>query len=168
MSKKLSQKKSLLLTRRILGLLVNTLAADDKCPVLNRDNLTIPILMQISQKEKFYFQLFGWFSKSKLNFEAFEKIDDPHRFWFVKLRTPKPWLDKCLKSPASEDPSTSNLGNVRKNCWNLHHNTFIISIGQCQGNWVGKSVSYWHAKSWDCLLTHWLPMTSILCLIDTI
>ena len=38
-------KKSLLLTCQILGLLVNTLAADEKYPVLNRDNLTIPIQM---------------------------------------------------------------------------------------------------------------------------
>ena len=50
--RQLSWKKSLLLSFQILGLLVNTLAADDKYPVLNRDNLTIPILMQISQKEK--------------------------------------------------------------------------------------------------------------------
>ena len=36
----------------MLGLLVNTLAADGKYPVLNRDNLTIPIHMQLSQKQK--------------------------------------------------------------------------------------------------------------------
>ena len=49
--RKLSWKKSLLLTCQILGLLVNTLAADEKYPVLNRDNLTIPIQMQLSQKK---------------------------------------------------------------------------------------------------------------------
>ena len=36
-------KMSLLLTCQILGLLVNTLPADEKYPVLNRDNLTISI-----------------------------------------------------------------------------------------------------------------------------
>ena len=50
--RKLSWKNSLLLTCKILGLLVNTLATDEKYPVLNRDNLTIPIQMQLSQKEK--------------------------------------------------------------------------------------------------------------------
>ena len=31
---------------------------------------------------------------------------------FSKLRAPKTWLDKCLKSPVSEeDPSKSNLVN---------------------------------------------------------
>ena len=58
---KLSWKKSLLLTCKILGLLVNTLAADEKYPVLNRDNLTIPIQMQFSQKQKTFSELFAAF-----------------------------------------------------------------------------------------------------------
>ena len=41
----LSQEESLLLTWKILGLLVNTLAADEKYPFLNRGNLTIAIQM---------------------------------------------------------------------------------------------------------------------------
>ena len=53
--RKLNWKKSLLLTCQILGLLVNTLAGDKKYLVLNRDNLTIPIQMQVSQKEKTFF-----------------------------------------------------------------------------------------------------------------
>ena len=36
------------LTSEILRLLVNTLAADGKYPVLNRYNLTIPIQMELS------------------------------------------------------------------------------------------------------------------------
>ena len=39
----LSWKKSLLLTCQILGLLVKTLAADEKYPLLKRDYLTIPV-----------------------------------------------------------------------------------------------------------------------------
>ena len=54
----LSCKKSLLLICQILGLLVNRLAADDKYPVLNRDNLTILIQMQLSQKQKNFFWIF--------------------------------------------------------------------------------------------------------------
>ena len=45
---------SLLLTCQILGLIVNTLAADEKYPVLNSDNLTIPIQMELSQKQKVF------------------------------------------------------------------------------------------------------------------
>ena len=37
-------------------------------------------------------------------------------FVFPKLQTPKTWSDKCLKSPVSEDPSTSNMVNVPKHC----------------------------------------------------
>ena len=48
----LYSKKSLLLICQILGLLVNTLAGDEKYPVLHTDNLTIPIQMKLSQKEK--------------------------------------------------------------------------------------------------------------------
>ena len=39
---------------QVLGRLVNTLTAEEKYPVLNRDNLTIPIQMQLSQKQKFF------------------------------------------------------------------------------------------------------------------
>ena len=70
--RKVSWKKSLLLTWQILGLLVNTFAADEKYPVLNRDNLTIPIQMQLSHKQKTFSQLFAPFLKARLNFINFE------------------------------------------------------------------------------------------------
>ena len=35
---------------------------------------------------------------------------------FPKLQTLKTQLDKCLKSPVSEDRSTSNMVNVPKHC----------------------------------------------------
>ena len=82
---KLSSKKSLLLTCQILGRLVNTLTADEKYPVLNRDNLTIPIQMQLSQKQKTFSQFFAAFLKSTLNFKHFESKDDPHRFCIFEV-----------------------------------------------------------------------------------
>ena len=57
---------------------VNTLTADDKYSPLNRDNLTQPIRTKLSQKQKAFSEFFGAFSKSTLNFEHFEKKDDPH------------------------------------------------------------------------------------------
>ena len=57
---------------------------------------------------------------------------------------------------------------MHKPCWNLYDSIFIIFIVQCQVNWVGKSICFWHPKSWDFLLTHWLPIKSILFLIETI
>ena len=76
---------SLLLTCYILGLLVNTLAVDDKYPVLNRDNLTIPIQMQLSQKQKTFSQLFRELLKSRINYKHFERKEYPHRFCIFEI-----------------------------------------------------------------------------------
>ena len=78
--RKLSLKKYLLVTCKIFGLLVNALAADEKYLVLHRDNLTIPIQMQLSKKEKTFSQFFPAFFKSGLNFKHFERKGDLHRF----------------------------------------------------------------------------------------
>ena len=56
-------------------------------------------------------------------------------------------LDKCLKSPIYEDPSTSNMVNGEKHCWNLSQGTFIIFIDPCEGNSGWKNLSEWYAKS---------------------
>ena len=87
-------------------------------------------------------------------------------FWTYGLR--KTWLDKCLKSPVSEDPLTSNMVNGPKHCWNLNDATFTIFIDPLEGKSGWKIVSDSYAKYYDCLLTHWLSMTSILFLIETI
>ena len=136
--------------------------------VLHRDKLLIPIHMQLSQKQKKFSQFFSAFLKSRLNFEYFEKKKTLITFVFPALGSLKMWLNKCLKIPASQDRLTSNIINVPKHSWDPYHRPFIIFINHCQGNWFGKSLSYWHAKSWDCLLTHWLPMKSILFFIGTI
>ena len=57
---------------------VNTLTADDKYSLLNRDNLTQQNRTQLSQKQKAFSQFFLAFYKYTLNFEDFEKRDDPH------------------------------------------------------------------------------------------
>ena len=54
------------------------MTADDKYSLLNRDNLKQPIPTQLSQKQKSFPQFFLDFSKSTLNFDHFQKKDDPH------------------------------------------------------------------------------------------
>ena len=54
------------------------MTADDKYSLLNRDNLTQQIPTVLSQKQNAFFQFFLAFSKSRLNFEHFQKKDDPH------------------------------------------------------------------------------------------
>ena len=64
---------------KILGLFLNTLTVDDKHYMLNRDNLTQPIQIQLSQKQKTFSQFFFAFLKSILNYKHLPKKDDPHR-----------------------------------------------------------------------------------------
>ena len=85
LSSQLSWKKSLFLTCQILGLLVNTLAADEKYPLFNRDNLKIAIQLQLSQKQKTFPQFFAAFCKSGRNIERLEKKDEPYRFFISEI-----------------------------------------------------------------------------------
>ena len=73
------------MTPQILGLLVNTLATDKKYPVLGKEHLTILIPIELSQKEITFSKCFASFLKSKLNFEYFEKKDNPHSFCISEI-----------------------------------------------------------------------------------
>ena len=57
---------------------VNTFTADDKYSLLNRDNLTQPIWTELSKIQRAFSQLLLAFWKSTLNFEHFQRKDDPH------------------------------------------------------------------------------------------
>ena len=124
-------KKSSLLTCKILVQLVNTLAADGKHPVLNRDILTIPIQLQLSQKQKTFSELLAKFLKSRLNFKHFEKKMTLIAFVLWNLPTPKTLLDKCLKHPVSVHRSTRKTVDVPKHCLNLHHSILILFTNHC-------------------------------------
>ena len=108
--RKLSWKKSLLLTWQILGLLVNTFAADEKYPVLNRDNLTIPIQMQLSQKQKTFSQLFAAFLKFRLNFKYFGKKYYPQRFFISEITDSKNVIRKMSKKSRFREPFDKQHG----------------------------------------------------------
>ena len=73
----------------MVGLLVNTLGADHKYPVLNTDNLTIPIQIQLSQKQNTFSELLTRFMKSRLNFKCSQKKKTLIDFVFPILRTSK-------------------------------------------------------------------------------
>ena len=53
------------------------MTARDKCPLRNRDNLTQPIQMQLSQIEEVLSNFFS-ILKSILYFKSFPKKEDPH------------------------------------------------------------------------------------------
>ena len=46
--------------------------------------------------------------------------------------------------------------------WNLHQATFIILFDHSEQKWFAKYLRYWNLKSFGCLLTHWLRMTTLL------
>ena len=85
----LNLKSSLLLTCQISGELVKTLTADEKYPVLKRDNLTVPIPMQLFKKEKTFSLYFAAFLKSRWNFEYFEEKYFLIDFVILNLRSLK-------------------------------------------------------------------------------
>ena len=115
-----------------MKLFLNRLTADDKNYLLNKDNLTLPIQMQLSHKQKSFSNFFFAFSKSILHFKHLPNKEYPHSSCISG--------DKCLKSRVSEDASTDNLGNASKLCCNLNDSTFSIFINHCEGNYIGKSL----------------------------
>ena len=51
------------------------------------------------------------------------------------------WLDKCLESPVSEDPWTSEMVKGPKDSWNMHDSNFARFIAHSENNWGGRSLS---------------------------
>ena len=60
--------------------------------------------------------------------------------YFRNYELPKAWLDQCLKSLVSEDPSKRNMVNGPKNCSNLKDSTFKIFIDHWEVNCPTKSL----------------------------
>ena len=79
----------MLMLCKILGFFLNTLTDEDKYSLLYRENLTQPIQVVLSQKQKTFFQFFSTFLKSTLNFEHFQKKMSLIGNVFSKLPSPK-------------------------------------------------------------------------------
>ena len=63
---------------KFLRLLVKTLTDDEKYSLLYRENLTQRIQILLTKKPKTFCQLLSQILKPTLNFEHFQKKDDPH------------------------------------------------------------------------------------------
>ena len=70
---------------KILRLFVNTLTPDGKYPVFNRDKLTQPLQIQLSQKQESFSEFFRSFFKSTLKFQHFRKKDDIHSRYISQI-----------------------------------------------------------------------------------
>ena len=134
-------KKSFLVIHKIVGLFVNTLTADDKNYLLNRDNFAQGIQMQLSQKQKTFSEFLFAFLKSILNFKHLPKKGWPSSLMhFPKYRFRKTWLDNCLKSKVPEDPLIENMAIGSKQWGNLNDSNFTIFINQCECSCIGQSL----------------------------
>ena len=77
---------STLVTSKIIRLFVSILTADDKYSLCNRKNLSQPIQMQLSKKQKFFAEFLAAYLKFTSKFEHFEKKNDPHRLCIFEIR----------------------------------------------------------------------------------
>ena len=81
----LTCKKSPLVICKISRLFPNTLSADGKYSLLNRDNLTQPIHMQLAGNKKTICEFFCGFLKSSLDFERFKTKHGSHSWGISKI-----------------------------------------------------------------------------------
>ena len=96
----------------------NTLTVYDKHYLLNRDMLTEPIQVQLSEKQKKFSEFCFAFSKSILNFKHLPK--KMTLMYFPKNRFPKTCLDEWLKSLVSY--------TLRQTTRKMGRNTLAISM----------------------------------------
>ena len=116
--RKWNWKMSLLMISEILKLFINILTADYKHYICNKHNLQQFVQMQLSEKKKSLW-MFSFISEmyiQLLNILRKRWHSYLMHFWNEGLR--KAWLDKCLKSPLSEQQSTVNMLKGPKHCWN--------------------------------------------------
>ena len=60
--------------------------------------------------------------------------------YFRNYGLPKTWLDLCLESPVSEDPTKSNMVKAPKHCSNLKDTHFTIFLDHWGANFLTKSL----------------------------
>ena len=83
--RQLTCKKSLLVTCKISRLFPNTPFGDGRYFLLNRNNLTQPIQMQLFWKQKTFSEFSSAFFKSSLIFAHFQEKDDSHSWDISKV-----------------------------------------------------------------------------------
>ena len=134
-------KKCLLVICKISRLFPNRLSADGKYSLLNRDNLTHPIQIQVSRKQKTFSEFFSALLKSNLKFEHFQKkkmslISDG----FPKLRTPKNMVKSMSKISHFKGSFGKQHGKRAQKLVKFACSTFTIFIDHFECNCLTKSV----------------------------
>ena len=113
-------------------------------------------------KKERLFLIFYCISEMCLKFTTFWKTRVVSQFNYCRnycIR--KRCLLKRLKGLASAGHSVINVLMGSKHCWSQHGTIIFLFFHDFEINWVGKNLPESHLKSSYCLLTRWLPMTSI-------
>ena len=153
---------------KIIGLFANTLTADNKYSLLNRDKSTQPIQMQLSQKQNYFCEFFSQRFKSSLNFEQFFKKDDRHS-----------WCISEIMDSKKQVRSMSNKSRFRGHFEKQHDKLAKTLLKSERQHFYHIYWSLWKQLSWKksllgifktlrLFLTHWLKMKTILFLIKTV
>ena len=105
-------KKSLLVICKLLRHFINTLTADNMDSLLNRDNSTQQIQMQLSQKQKNFITIFSSTPKTQFKFSTFQKKKNMTVVadLFPKLRTPKQVVRSMSKKSRFRRPFQKQHG----------------------------------------------------------
>ena len=152
---------SAIVIHEIFRLFVNTLTSDVKYSRRNMQYFWKQLQTCLSQKKR-VFLIFYCISEMCMKFTTFWKTRRVSqfnycRYYFIRKRC----LVNRLKGLASADHSVINVLMGRKHCWCQHGTTIFLFLHEFEMNWVWKCLPKSHLKSSDCLLTHWLPMSSI-------
>ena len=133
-------QKSLLDTWKVFSRFPNTLTTGGNYSLVSRDNWMQTIQMHFSQKEKIFSEFFIAFFEFALNFEYFRKKMPSELMYFPNYRPLRTWLDKCVKGPVWEEPSTCAMVNGPKHWLNLNESAFISLSDHCERNLVANVI----------------------------
>ena len=165
---KLNLKKSFLLRSEISRLFVSMLSAGDKYSRHNRENLPLPIQIQLSKKPKTFCCFFIEFLECKLNVEHFEEQLNLIAYVFLKLLTPKDVVIEMHKSSCFWKPFHSQHVKESQKLVKPAENHFCARFASFGVKLKLKKSFLFSLRFLDCLLTRRLPMTSILVIIRRI
>ena len=113
---KLTLKKLILIRSENLGLLANTLTANEEHSRSNGENVPLKIQIKLSDKQ-LRFLMYFFLS-----------------YWLRNI-----CLFKGIKRIVSENSLAVNLLRSPKNSWNLQKNNFILLFHHFEPNWLWKS-----------------------------
>ena len=120
------------------------------------------------KNHRLFAAFFYLFLVSTWNFQCSKKKWAPYvnYFWSYWLRSM--CLFKCMTGFLYENPLAVKVLTSLKNYWILQKSSFILVFSHSEPNLVRRTYFESDLRFWDCLLTRWLPTTSILVVVNRI